>query len=562
MAHRICKIDPDRFCYVCGKYGYHKLVVNKLVPFKEFYEQFYHMPVTDLDKPWTPNCVCQTCYHRLMDWGAGRRDGATSFNRPRIWSEPSNHFDDCYFCMVDINHFHKRKRKGGDNIDYPNIPSSQAPRFEVDVTHRSEQKQMSEVPIEASSQESTSSCFEPETSERNTLSSGGIKIHRPNQLELNDLIRDLGLTIEKSELLTSRLKSWNLVDDDVRVTHQRKRHESFAKFFTATDHLTYCNDIFGLFDAMDVEYNPTEWRLFIDSSKSSLKGVLLHNGNVLPSIPIAYGAHTTENYDNVKNMLELVHYEVHKWLVIGDFKMIGFLTGLQGGYTKHMCFLCLWDSRADDVHYAQKTWPERQEPVVGENNIENQPLVDKSQILLPPLHIKLGLMKQFVKALDYEGDTFSFLRTMFPNITEAKLKGGVFVGPQIRRVMKSDIKNVMNRDEREAWEAYESICSEFLGNKRDPEAKKMVDNLIEKFQQLGCRMSLKMHFLFSHFDFFKQNLGHYSEEHGERFHQDMKNIEKRYVGRWNEAMMGEYIWGLVRESENVHKRKNRSSVHL
>ena len=58
-------------------------------------------------------------------------------------------------------------------------------------------------------------------------------------------------------------------------------------------------------------------------------------------------------------MLGFVNYEVHNWLVIGDFKMIGFLTGLQGGYTKHMCFLCLWDSRADDVHFQRKTWPDR-----------------------------------------------------------------------------------------------------------------------------------------------------------------------------------------------------------
>ena len=119
--------------------------------------------------------------------------------------------------------------------------------------------------------------------------------------------------------------------------------------------LTYCSDsdIFGLFDAMDVKYNPIEWQFFIDSSKSSLKGVLLHNGDVLPYIPIAHGAHTTENYDNVKNMLGLVHYEIHTWLVNCDSKMIGFLTGLQGSYTKHTCFL--WQSRANSVNFNNKT---------------------------------------------------------------------------------------------------------------------------------------------------------------------------------------------------------------
>ena len=75
-------------------------------------------------------------------------------------------------------------------------------------------------------------------------------------------------------------------------------------------------------------------------------------------------------------------------------------------------------------------------------------------------------------------------------------------------------------------------------------------------------MSLKLHFLFSNFNFFKDNLSDFSEEHGERFHQDMKNIEKRYQGRWDRAMMGECIRGLVRETDNNHKRKTRSNVHL
>ena len=31
--------------------------------------------------------------------------------------------------------------------------------------------------------------------------------------------------------------------------------------------------------------------------------------------------------------------------------MTAFLLGLQGGYTKHFCFLCLWNNRADEQHY-------------------------------------------------------------------------------------------------------------------------------------------------------------------------------------------------------------------
>ena len=39
---------------------------------------------------------------------------------------------------------------------------------------------------------------------------------------------------------------------------------------------------------------------------------------------------------------------------------------------------------------------------------------------------------------------------------------------------------------------------------------------------MGFRMSVKLHFLCSHLDFFQENLGDFSEEHGERFHQDIE----------------------------------------
>ena len=49
-----------------------------------------------------------------------------------------------------------------------------------------------------------------------------------------------------------------------------------------------CKDVNGLFKALNMSHCSDEWRLFIDSSKVSIKAVLLHNGNVLPSIPVAH----------------------------------------------------------------------------------------------------------------------------------------------------------------------------------------------------------------------------------------------------------------------------------
>ena len=76
----------------------------------------------------------------------------------------------------------------------------------------------------------------------------------------------------------------------------------------------------------------------------------------------------------------------------------------------------------------------------------------------------------------------------------------------------------------------------------------------------NCRMSLKLHFLHSHLDFFPPNLGDVSDEHGERFHQDISQMEKNYPGQWNPSMMGDFCWMLQRDkSDTEHTHKSMKS---
>ena len=60
--------------------------------------------------------------------------------------------------------------------------------------------------------------------------------------------------------------------------------------------------------------------------------------------------------------------------------------------------------------------------------------------------------------------------------------------------------------------------------------------MLKSFQVMKCNMSLKLHFLDSHPDFFPQNLGEVSDEHGEIFHQDISFMDKGYVGRWQSTL--------------------------
>jgi len=88
------------------------------------------------------------------------------------------------------------------------------------------------------------------------------------------------------------------------------------------------------------------WRLFIGSSKTSLKAVLLYNGNVKPSIPVGYSILRKETY-TMKILLDLLEYPKCNWKICSGLKVVSLLLGLQLGYTKHMCFLCLWNSQQD-----------------------------------------------------------------------------------------------------------------------------------------------------------------------------------------------------------------------
>ena len=88
--------------------------------------------------------------------------------------------------------------------------------------------------------------------------------------------------------------------------------------------------------------------------KDSIKAVLLHNGNTLPSVPIAYITTMKESYENLKAVLICIQYDDRNWNIYADFKVVTMLTGLQLGYTKFYYFLCLWNSRARAEHYACK----------------------------------------------------------------------------------------------------------------------------------------------------------------------------------------------------------------
>ena len=145
----------------------------------------------------------------------------------------------------------------------------------------------------------------------------------------------------------------------------------------------------------------------------------------------------------------------------------------------------------------KKDWPAREDLAVDDKNIINEPLVNRDRIILPPLHIKLCLMKQFVKALDRNGDCLNYIAKTFPSLSMEKLKAGIFDGPQICKLMQDQAFTPrITVGGRAAWCSYVSVMQEFLGNTKASNYWNLVDVMLQSFQALGARMSIKLHYLF------------------------------------------------------------------
>ena len=106
---------------------------------------------------------------------------------------------------------------------------------------------------------------------------------------------------------------------------------------------------------------------------------------------------------------------------------------------------------------------------------------------MPPLHIRLGLVKNFMKALAKQNSNgFGFLCKKFTALSQAKLKEGIFVGPQTLKVFEDpEFAKALNALELRAWHAFKWICFNFFGNFKS-NSNHGVAELLVAYKQVGC----------------------------------------------------------------------------
>ena len=117
--------------------------------------------------------------------------------------------------------------------------------------------------------------------------------------------------------------------------------------------------------------------------------------------------------------------------------------------------------------------------------------------------------------------------------------------------------------EKRTWCSFVNVVKNFLGNNRAVNYKELIEKILKCYHEIDANMISKVHFLDSHLGKFLYNCGDFSDEQGERFHQDLKIMEDRYQGRWDKRMMADYCWSIKRDFSNMqHDRKSQKRRFL
>jgi len=164
-------------------------------------------------------------------------------------------------------------------------------------------------------------------------------------------------------------------------------------------------------------------------------------------------------------------------------------------------------------------------------------------------------MRNFVKATDRTGSAFKFLAENVPRLSEAKNKEGVFVGPQNRKLFRDVMFNsLLQGDEKNGCDAFRLVSANFLGNIRAQNYKELTEDM-SLYHKIGCN-KLKIHGLHSHLDFFPDNCGMFSDEHGELFVRKLQRWRSDIKGNWSTSVLADCCRTLFRNvPEKLYKRQ-------
>lgn len=422
-AHNIDKMDcPNsaKFCLVCGQFTPKNFQAPVTGPWRQKYESLFTLAET-VREWYAPQVACNYCRRGIDRGGKETTDIKVTikFSAPAVWHPQDEHVPErCYFCVANVEVLSGRHTwKTRDKIDYPFHLGVTPPTIRTDFRKHSRKEEFDQESDEETVHD-PDFYVPPDDPEDNLF----------DFTEFQNLVRVLDLPTYLAEFLASVLKGKGFTTKNFLVTAFRDR-KPMAVFdscfaYVLDSGFIYCKDVERLFYHLNHPYKDDEWRLFVDSSKRSLKAVLVHIGNKLPSVPLLYATETTEDLQAMERILRLLDYPAHNWKISADLKIVAVLMGLKPGYCRMQCYMCKWEGRKDNWHYTEDyEWEARDSYEINEHDsIVYEPLVDPANIIIPPLHVKLGLVKNFIKAISPRGK--DYLEHFFPKLSVAKIEEG------------------------------------------------------------------------------------------------------------------------------------------
>jgi hypothetical protein len=87
------------------------------------------------------------------------------------------------------------------------------------------------------------------------------------------------------------------------------------------------------------------------------------------------------------------------------------------------------------------------------------------------------------------------------------------------------------------WETFRMVLENFLGRQKVPNYKHLIEEMLEAYRTTGCNISLKIHILHFHCDFFLTMTGDIRNKYGENKQHDMSTMEKCFQWKWNPTLL-------------------------